>query len=73
MSKMIDVDIAQKIADLISSLEANHIVVAQIMAEDAPDFERVRLWKSWRQDDYKALQALGVPVYNPAEDNREEN
>jgi len=68
---MITVD-AKEVAALISSLEANHIVVQRECEKDLPDWERVRKWKQWRQEDYFALKAMGIPVFNPETDKVEE-
>ena len=69
---MIKVD-AQRVADLISSLECNHIVVKDLMAKEYIDWDKVAKWREWRDRDYKELQAMGIPVYNPQDDKEEED
>ena len=67
MSVKIKVD-AKEVAALIGSLEANHIVCQMEAAKDNPNWETIRKWKEWRQDDYAKLKAMGIPVFNPETD-----
>lgn len=62
---------AKEVANLISSLEANHIVCQMEMAKEDTDWERVAKWKQYRQEDYAKLKAMGIPVYNPETDKRD--
>lgn len=63
---------AARIASLISSIEANHIIVAKLKSEADVDWEQVKKWLEWRQDDYAELKALGIPVFNPETDEVQE-
>ena len=62
---------AKTIANLISSIEANHIIVSNLRSVDRGerDYATINKWLEWRSEDYSALQAMGIPVHNPLTDS----